>query len=232
MEWRAIPGFPGYEVSNEGEVRSYYHHIRRDWYIDNIPMRILRPATRKDGYLSVHLIGDDKKHYSRRIGSLVLLAFVGPRPEKLQVCHKDGNKTNNKLDNLRYDTPQSNQKDWKKHSRGYRKSSQRIFDEETIAEMRFARASGTPIKELAIRYNVCQETIGRICTGKIYKWASGPITYTRHLTSDEIQDVRSKRKAGITGREIARLYGVHESTISLIAPLTGKVRVSRKRPLE
>ncbi len=46
---------------------------------------------------------------------VVMLAFVGPCPKGLIVCHNDGDKTNNRLSNLRYDTQRSNALDRTKH---------------------------------------------------------------------------------------------------------------------
>jgi len=42
------------------------------------------------------------------VHGLVMLAFVGPRPDNLEVLHFDGNKLNNRLDNLRYGTSSEN----------------------------------------------------------------------------------------------------------------------------
>ena len=39
---------------------------------------------------------------------LVLLAFVGPRPEGMFVCHLDHNPAHNCLSNLEYNTPSEN----------------------------------------------------------------------------------------------------------------------------
>jgi hypothetical protein len=41
----------------------------------------------------------------------VLEAFVGPCPEGMQACHNNGNRLDNRLENLRWDTPSANQKD-------------------------------------------------------------------------------------------------------------------------
>jgi thymidylate synthase ThyX len=45
------------------------------------------------------------------VHQLVALAFLGPCPEGMEVCHEDGNSLNNDLDNLRYGTKQSNADD-------------------------------------------------------------------------------------------------------------------------
>lgn len=53
----------------------------------------------------------------RKVHRLVLEAFVGPRPDAYQGCHYDGDPTNNRLDNLRWDTASANNKDRVRHGR-------------------------------------------------------------------------------------------------------------------
>lgn len=116
-EWRDVPGFDGYQVSDFGRVRS----VRRFGY------KMLRPGNvpkwksvkvgwrphplRAKGYLAVTING-------RRmlVHILVLLAFRGPRPPGYQGCHRDDDGHNNKLENLRWDTPESNVEDYRRNS--------------------------------------------------------------------------------------------------------------------
>lgn len=44
----------------------------------------------------------------RNVHSLVAEVFIGPRPEGMQVNHKDGNRYNNSVENLEYVTPSEN----------------------------------------------------------------------------------------------------------------------------
>lgn len=97
--WKSIPGYEGYEVSNMGQVRSFRGLGRP---------RILKPSVNRDGYTMVHLSGSTSPVFIHR---LVMLAFEGPCPEGLEVCHGDHNRSNNHLDNLKYDTHQENMKD-------------------------------------------------------------------------------------------------------------------------
>lgn len=46
-----------------------------------------------------------------QIHPLVLIAFVGPRPEGYQACHRNSIKTDNTLDNLYWGTPAENEAD-------------------------------------------------------------------------------------------------------------------------
>lgn len=63
------------------------------------------------GYLSVYL-GKDNQRYIHR---LVWEAWEGAIPKGMQVCHNDGDRSNNALDNLRLDTQKGNEADKRKH---------------------------------------------------------------------------------------------------------------------
>jgi hypothetical protein len=71
-------------------------------------------AVGRSGYLRVTLCRPATKK-AVLVHHLVLIAFVGPRPEGFDGCHNDGNPANNCLDNLRWDTPSGNMRDKRKH---------------------------------------------------------------------------------------------------------------------
>ncbi len=93
--WLPVVGFDNYAVSNLGRVRG--------------PRGILKPRC-ADRYPHVALRKDGKA-IERTVHSLVLEAFVRPRPQEMQGCHWDEDKTNNALSNLRWGTVYDNQKD-------------------------------------------------------------------------------------------------------------------------
>jgi hypothetical protein len=66
------------------------------------------------GYLYVNLkrVGSQSQ---RAVHRLVLEAFVGPCPPGMEGCHNDGDQLNNRLDNLRWDTPSNNKLDSVRH---------------------------------------------------------------------------------------------------------------------
>lgn len=97
-EWLDIPGMEGsYRVSSRGRVLSRRGILRK-----------LNPDRR--GYLQLHMtIGG--RHVTRKVHALVALAFLGVRPEGLQVRHLNGNKLDNRSANLAYGTPSQNTQD-------------------------------------------------------------------------------------------------------------------------
>lgn len=74
------------------------------------------------GHLNVCLyyLAPDQK-VNARIHSLVLEAFVGPRPDGMEGCHNDGDPANNHLANLRWDTRAANNQDTLRHGRHEKK---------------------------------------------------------------------------------------------------------------
>ncbi|TPV94108.1 MAG: hypothetical protein B7733_16985 [Myxococcales bacterium FL481] len=94
--WKPIPGYVGYDVSNRGRVRSRCLPGRP---------RILRPwVTRR--YLKIGLFRDGRRH-RLRVHRLVAITFFGPARGR-EVDHVDGNRLNNRLENLEYVSPSEN----------------------------------------------------------------------------------------------------------------------------
>jgi hypothetical protein len=114
--WRPIPDWEGYySVSDHGRVRSEPRTLRAtDGRIFHYRGRVLRPSRDLNRRLIVTLCRDGRNN-TRRIHSLVALAFLGPRPPGLEVCHGDGDCANNHLSNLRYGTKSSNVLDSVRH---------------------------------------------------------------------------------------------------------------------
>ena len=176
--WRPIPDFPGYDVSDQGRVRSYYQRVKGGIGRQRLaaePQRILNPSLR-GGYFTVSLYGNNTKT-TVKIHQLVMQVFVGPCPEGMEVCHGDGNPQKNHLGNLRYDTHQANMQE--AETTGLPKgciSMRRFFTDEEALEIRHARAAGRTLAALAQERKVSITTISTLCLGKFYQNVGGPIT--------------------------------------------------------
>ncbi len=94
--WKPIKGYEGfYSVSNFGRVRN------------NRNNKLLKLNNNGKGYLFVHL-RKNKFNKSCYVHRLVLLNFI-PNPDSKPECnHKDGNKLNNHMDNLEWNTRREN----------------------------------------------------------------------------------------------------------------------------
>lgn len=114
--WRPVPEWVGYyEVSDDGEVRS----VGRSGIGDSgrtytMKGRTLRTSVTPKGY---HMVTFTRPGVRRTyaVHRLVGEAFLGPLPEGLQTCHNDGDKGNNAVGNLRYDTQAANELDKRRH---------------------------------------------------------------------------------------------------------------------
>jgi len=168
-EWRPVVGFEGqYEVSSLGRVKSLPKTVLRGRGPFITKERIIGGRSRAAGYPIVRI--REKTLY---IHALVLESFVGPRPVGFEACHNNGDRTDNRSDNLRWDTPRSNQMDRAKHgtsNRGERCANARLTSAEALEIMK----STDRTCELAHRYGVAPQTICAIRKGRNWKHLQEP----------------------------------------------------------
>lgn len=107
--WKPIEGFPGYEISNMGLIKSLKRIIERNNGKSlPLPERLLKPTIHKDGYHLIHLRRENKT-CPKLISIIVIQHFGKPKPSTKHECnHKDGDKSNNWDNNLEWMTPQEN----------------------------------------------------------------------------------------------------------------------------
>jgi len=209
--WKPISGFEGYEVSILGRVRSFKKRGVGGWAISKYPQRILSPSIFA-GYELVNLRTNGKS-CGYRIHQLVMQSFVGPCPDGMEICHNDGNKRNNHLNNLRYDTHTNNMQDIFTTEDG-RLGHLCVGDVKQIRKMLSSRIDPA---SLADKFNLSMDAIWDIAHGETWKAVNGPRTSLRKTTATQFLEIRSKREHGVSLKKLSEEYGLCISSISRIA---------------
>jgi len=173
--WKAVPDYEGlYEVSNFGSVRSLPRVVCNK---DGMPVgkssgKILTLSIGLRGRRQVMLY-KNRKYQCFKVHALVMLAFVGPRPKGMDICHNDGDASNNLITNLRYDTRAGNFADkllHGTHQRGENAPFHKLTDSQ-IHEIKKLRSEGKKCRELGEVYGVHKVYISQICRGVVRKFS-------------------------------------------------------------
>lgn len=166
-QWREVVGYPGYEVSDAGRVRSWKRRGPGD--ARRTEPLIVKQVAVSGGYLKV-ILSIDGKAKNLRVSRLVLITFTGEEPDGMEACHNNGDPTDNRLSNLRWDTHRNNVADRALHGterygsdRGNSKLTEEIVREARGIYIPWHREFGTTA--LARRYGVSQRTMSMAIRG-------------------------------------------------------------------
>jgi hypothetical protein len=113
-------------------------------------------------------IADGVKIKQQKVHRLVLLAFVGPCPIGMIACHNNGDHSDNRLENLRWDTHKSNSADTLihgTHNRGERCGTSKMKANDVIDAVSRYRG-GESSKLIASDYGVTANHIARLARGE------------------------------------------------------------------
>lgn len=167
--WKTISEFPEYEISEDGDVRSYRTPI--DGRKSHRPAPyVMIGFVDSLGYKSYVLKKPgDKRPYRRTAHRLVALAFI-PNPLGLSdVAHQDGNPRINSVWNLRWSTHFDNQMDMRRHGT-MQDGEKSITCKVTRDQVRQIREEHAAVgrgagRMLSRKYNLSPAQISRIVNG-------------------------------------------------------------------
>lgn len=171
--WETIKSFENYQVSNLGNVKSLDRLIKRDYHGDvKYNGKVLKNNLNHKGYPVVYLSVNSKQK-TISVHRLVAIAFIKNPENKPQVNHKNGIKTDNRVDNLEWCTNKENQ--IHAYKNGLRNSQRGVLNgfskltEKEVLEIRSLKNKEIKLKYLSKKYNVSMTTISDIKKYKIWK---------------------------------------------------------------
>lgn len=160
--WKEIPGYPGYEVSDQGNFRSYSKSSGQGNERRKFPRS--RKATIYRGYRYIRLTSRSK---TMKASYFVLLAFVGQKPNGMVIRHLNDIKHDDRLANLKYGTHSENNFDAVRNGRVEGKKG------ENSHLSRLTEKQATKIflcegkhKDIADKFSVDTSVVSRIKSGK------------------------------------------------------------------
>ena len=172
VDYRAIAGFPGYRIGSDGSVwscRTKHGEFKESWH------RVQCSRRRKQRYLTACFREGGKNHV-RYVHRLVLEAFVGPCPEGLECRHRNGNPSDNRLENLCWGTHAENVADKQSHGtvlRGSNVPGAKLTERDIIIVHRLYD-QGITQEVIGFAFGVTQTAIGDIVRGDQWQHVPKP----------------------------------------------------------
>lgn len=151
-EWRTV--FGHYEVSDAGTIRRGFRYLK---------------PTPRNGYARVCLSAGRKRHYTT-VHQLVAKAFLGPAPEGCEVAHLNGDRSDNRLENLSYKTKAENEADKLSHGTSQHGSKNALakLTESDVLSIRKRLQAGDLQRVIAADLGVSRDLIGKVKRGVIW----------------------------------------------------------------
>jgi hypothetical protein len=170
-EWRDVPRWEGfYQASSLGRIRSVRRVVefkmRGRLTTQIFPSRLIAAAVNAEGY-RVCVFARSGKNENIQFSVAVCAAFNGARPSGMVAAHNNGDRLDDRAENLRWATPRENSADMIRHgnvARGEASHAAKLTDE----DVRYIKGSAASNAALARELGVGRHTITRIRTGRAW----------------------------------------------------------------
>jgi hypothetical protein len=227
-KWKPIPQFAiTYEVSDDGRI------VRISLVPENgrqlkVTRKIVPQNKSRNGYMMID-IQRNRRHLKYSVHRVVWEAHRGKIPSGMDINHRDGDKTNNRLDNLELMTRSENMLHFHRRVRPNRNHARtaRYKTKLTPDDVRNILAldqSGLSPTEIAQRYSVTDGAISHILHGRNWRritgfkpQRNGHVRGVRHphakLTPEGARNILDLHRAGMSLAKIGRRYNVSGNAV-------------------
>lgn len=159
IQVRQIPGYPEYAATNDGRILK----VKRNGF------KFITPRDNGTGYVIVHVRDLNGKNVIRKVHRLMALAFIGPQPSpKHEVCHINGRRDDNRIENLKWDTRKNNIADRRKYNPGYERYEKMKLNEDMAREIKTRLAAGQTGMSIAQEYGISTFHVSNIKNGRVW----------------------------------------------------------------
>jgi hypothetical protein len=182
VEYRDIPGFPGYRVGDDGSVWSRWKRVclggrgGSRFVLGDTWSRLSSPiASQRSPYPRITLYRDGAK-FSRSVHQVVMLSFIGPCPDGYEVAHENGVPADCRLVNLSYKTFSANQMDRRRHgtaSIGESHPGAKLNNESVRAILAARAAGGISYERLGRQFGVSKKTAMLVVSRQVWGHVDG-----------------------------------------------------------
>lgn len=163
------PVHVGYGVSRDGRVWSRRRFVtvggKGAVSLLTDEWRPIKPSRAGEGYWKFGANNGRGTKTHVYIHVAVLETFVSKRPKGMQCCHHNGIRSDNRLENLRWDTVKNNHADKERHGtvrNGERNNLSKLTESQVIEIRARYSAGGVTQEGLAAEYGITQTPVYKI----------------------------------------------------------------------
>lgn len=151
-DFKEVPGYKGYFVTKDGKLVT----ARRG------KPKVMKFRMDHEGYYTMTVCIDGKYLKLKRARAIALAWIPNSNPKYYNnVCHNDGTRNNDNVNNLRWGTFQENMQDKRQHGTNVASGGKRKLVTEQVEAIREAFENGQSILRLAKEYALDRATIRR-----------------------------------------------------------------------